>query len=548
MTPGISLAEQELARALLWLRAHLPASANLHADSRAIQAGDVFLAYAVEGADGRPYIQNALQRGAGAILYQPSEEEDGAASDANLALETGHPINSNSTSITDNNTAANSVISTPRLSVAHLAALAGPLASAWYGAPSDALYVVGITGTNGKTSCSHWIAQAFGTLDTPCAVIGTLGSGMPGALVPTGFTTPDAPQLQRCLMQVRQAGAQAVAIEASSHALVQERLKGTAFDVAIFTNLSRDHLDYHQTPEAYETAKNRLFDWPGLRCAIINQDDAAGQRLLERVCEKVRTIAYSIDEQMQKPMSGEFLQAKAIRVSATGTSFQVESSWGKGAAEISAPGAFNVSNALAVLGALLVADVPFEQALAHLAQLTSVPGRMQRMGGRLHADEPLIVIDYAHTPDALEKALTELRSVTQQRGGALICLFGCGGNRDAGKRPLMGEIAQRLADQVILTSDNPRYESPAAIIDEIAGGMTGNETAARCIEDRASAILQTIRGAAAKDVILLAGKGHEATQEIEGKKRPFSDQEHTRLALTARAARNVLGMAKKRSD
>ncbi len=524
MTPGISLAEQELARVLLWLRAHLPDSANLHADSRAIQPGDAFLAYPVEGADGRPYIQDALQRGAGAILYQPSAEGESSASNA---------------------AAASGSASTPCLPVANLAALAGPLASAWYEAPSDALYVVGITGTNGKTSCSHWIAQALGALDTPCAVIGTLGSGMPGALVPTGFTTPDAPQLQRCLMQVRKAGARAVAIEASSHALAQGRLNGTAFDVAIFTNLSRDHLDYHQTSEAYEAAKNRLFDWPGLRCAIINQDDAAGQRLLERVHEKVRTIAYSIDEKMLKPINGEFLQAKEIRVSTTGMSFQVESSWGKGSVEIAAPGAFNVSNALAVLGALLVADIPFEQALARLGELTSVPGRMQRLGGHLHADEPLIVIDYAHTPDALEKALTELRSVAQQRGGELICLFGCGGNRDTGKRPLMGEIAQRLADQVILTSDNPRYESPAAIIDEIARGMQGEKTGLRRIEDRASAILQTIRGATAKDVILLAGKGHETTQEIEGKKRPFSDQEHTRLALTARAARSVLGMGKK---
>ncbi len=541
MTPAISRSDQELARALLWLRSHLPASADLHADSRAIQPGDGFLAYAVEGADSRPYIQDALQRGAGAILWEPVEltDEIGASNIATVATES------------DSTTAAAVSSGTSEqlpqmLAVANLAALAGPLASAWYGAPSDALCVIGITGTNGKTSCSHWLAQAFGALNTPCAVIGTLGNGLPGALVPTGFTTPDAPQLQRCLKQICDAGARVVALEASSHALAQGRLNGTAFDVAIFTNLSRDHLDYHQTLVAYEAAKTRLFDWPGLGCAIINQDDAVGQRLLQRVSKQVRTIAYSIDAQMLTPVTGEFLHAKEIRVSVSGTVFQVDSSWGKASAEISAPGAFNVSNALAVLGALLVAEVPFAKALECLAQLTPAPGRMQRLGGRLQADEPLVVIDYAHTPDALEKVLTELRSVSQQRGGALICLFGCGGNRDAGKRPLMGEIAQRLADQVILTSDNPRNESPAAIINEIARGMQ-DEAGVRRIEDRASAILQTIRGAVAQDVVLIAGKGHEATQEIQGKKRPFSDQDHTRLALTARAARGVLGMTKRQS-
>ncbi|MBU9295110.1 UDP-N-acetylmuramoyl-L-alanyl-D-glutamate--2,6-diaminopimelate ligase [Burkholderia multivorans] len=496
-------AHQQIAAALAWLRQHVAPAAQLHADTRSLRAGDVFVAYAVDGADNRAFIADALARGAAAVLYQPE----------GLAATPNAPV---------------------ALAVPALDQLAGEIASGWYGDPSDGLLAIGVTGTNGKTSCTQWIAAALTALHQPCAIIGTLGSGMPGHLVPTGFTTPDAPQLQRSLAQLRDGGAQAVAMEVSSHALHQGRVNGTAFDIAVFTNLTQDHLDYHRTFEAYEAAKAKLFAWRGLRAAVVNRDDAAGRRLLEKLAGRVRTIAYGIGDAQQVPDADRELVAIDVRATAIGTAFRLRSSWGDADVEVGTLGTFNVSNLLAVLGALLAADVPFDAALAEIARLEPVNGRMQRLGGRLQNDEPLVVIDYAHTPDALEKTLDALRPIAVARGGRLVCMFGCGGDRDATKRPLMGAIAERLADDVVVTSDNPRSEDPQAIIDQIVAGMTAPDRARR-IEDRASAILQAVRGAAREDVVVLAGKGHEATQEIMGKKRAFSDQDHARLALAARA-------------
>jgi UDP-N-acetylmuramoyl-L-alanyl-D-glutamate--2,6-diaminopimelate ligase len=502
-------AHRQIADTLAWLHARVQPGAQLHADTRTLVAGDVFLSYAVDGADSRPFIGSAIERGAAAVLYQP-ESFDGAV-DPSVTL-----------------------------AVPKLNELAGSIASAWYDDPSDPMLVVGVTGTNGKTSCSQWIAAALGSVGTRCAIIGTLGTGMPDQLVHTGFTTPDAPQLQRSLAQLRDAGAQAVAMEVSSHALHQGRVNGTAFDIAVFTNLTQDHLDYHGTFAAYEGAKARLFAWPELRCAVINQDDEAGRRLLASTQGHARTIAYSLGAQAAAtdaaaPHADAWLHASNVRATATGTAFHLSTSdWGDAEVEVQTLGLFNVSNLLGVLGALLAADVPFDAAIAELAKLEPVNGRMQRLGGRLQNDEPLVVIDYAHTPDALEKTLEALRPMAAARGGELICMFGCGGDRDATKRPLMGAIAEKLADGVVVTSDNPRSEDPQTILDQIVAGM--NDAAkARRIEDRASAILQAIRCAAREDVILLAGKGHEATQEIMGKKRAFSDQDHARLALAARA-------------
>ena len=499
-------AHRQIADALAWLRAHVAPEAGLHADTRSLQPGDVFLAYAVEGADNRPHIANAIERGAAAVLYQP-EGYAGEKLDASIAL------------------------AVPQLDV-----LAGEIASGWYGDPSDAMLVVGVTGTNGKTSCSQWIASAFTAIGQKCAIVGTLGTGFPGQLVHTGFTTPDAPQLQRSLAQLRGAGAQAIAMEVSSHALHQGRVNGTSFDIAVFTNLTQDHLDYHHTFEAYEAAKARLFAWPGLRAAIINADDAAGRRLIAATRGKARTIAYSVaTPAADAPVADAWLRANDVRATATGTAFHLETSdWGEAQVEAHVLGLFNVSNLLGVLGALLAANVPLVAALNEISKLQPVNGRMERLGGRADQDEPLVVIDYAHTPDALEKTLEALRPMAAARGGQLICMFGCGGDRDATKRPLMGAIAERLADQVVVTSDNPRSEDPLAIIEQIVAGMQ-DASKARRIEDRASAILQAIRGAAREDVIVLAGKGHEATQEIMGKKRAFSDQDHARLALAARA-------------
>ncbi|NPT35727.1 UDP-N-acetylmuramoyl-L-alanyl-D-glutamate--2,6-diaminopimelate ligase [Paraburkholderia xenovorans] len=501
-------AQRQIADALTWLHAHVQPGAHLHADTRSLAAGDAFFAYAVDGADNRPFIEGAIERGAAAVLVQP-EGFSGAIDPSNM------------------------------LAVPALNELAGSIASGWYNDPSDSMLTVGITGTNGKTSCSQWISAALTALGTRCAIIGTLGTGLPGHLVHTGFTTPDAPQLQRSLAQLRDAGAQAVAMEVSSHALHQGRVNGTAFDIAVFTNLTQDHLDYHQTFEAYEAAKARLFAWPELRAAVINRDDAAGRRLLASTQGHARTIAYGLDSGQgalqDAPQADALLLASNVRATATGTAFHLSTSdWGDAEVEVQTLGAFNVSNLLGVLGALLAADVSFEAALAELAQLEPVNGRMQRLGGRLQNDEPLVVIDYAHTPDALEKTLEALRPMATARGGELICMFGCGGDRDATKRPLMGAIAEKIADGVVVTSDNPRSEDPQSIIEQIAAGMK-DASKARRIEDRASAILQAIRSAAREDVIVLAGKGHEATQEIMGKKRAFSDQDHARLALAARA-------------
>ncbi len=493
---------------LAWLRQHADASANLRSDSRAVAAGDVFLAYAVRGADNIPHILDAVERGAAAVVSEPAGCS--AVDAAGAAV--------------------------PVLAIPGLDALAGPIASGWYGEPSAALRVLGVTGTNGKTSVSHWLAYALSGAAAPCGLIGTLGSGMPGALLHTGFTTPNAPQLQQELAALRAEGARYVAMEVSSHGLEQGRVNGTQFDVALFTNLSRDHLDYHLTFEAYEAAKARLFDWAGLRHAVINRDDVVGRRFLERLRARggVRTIAYGLGASDAGRMGDARLNASAIRATACGTAFTVDGDWGRADVEVATLGEFNVSNLLAVLGGLLAVDVPFDVALARLAKLQPVLGRMQRIDSRSHQAEPLVVIDYAHTPDALEKTLTALRPTADQRGGRLICVFGCGGDRDATKRPLMGAIAERLADLVVITSDNPRSEVPSDIIDQIAAGMH-DPARARRIEDRAIAILHTVRGAAPEDLIVLAGKGHEATQEIAGKKRPFSDQDHAQLALAARA-------------
>ncbi|WP_368621088.1 UDP-N-acetylmuramoyl-L-alanyl-D-glutamate--2,6-diaminopimelate ligase [Paraburkholderia sp. BR13444] len=503
-------AHRQIADALAWLHAHVQPGAHLHADTRSLAAGDAFFAYAVDGADNRAFIDAAIERGAAAVLVQP--EGFAGKLDASVA----HAV--------------------PALNE-----LAGTIASAWYRDPSDAMLAVGITGTNGKTSCSQWVAAALSARGTRCAIVGTLGTGLVGQLVHTGFTTPDAPQLQRSLAQLRDAGAQAVAMEVSSHALHQGRVNGTAFDIAVFTNLTQDHLDYHGTFEAYEAAKARLFAWPELRAAVINRDDAAGRRFLASTRGHARTIAYGIEGEhgdagaTNAPEADAWLTASNVRATATGTAFHLSTSdWGNADVEVQTLGLFNVSNLLAVLGVLLAAEVPFDAALAELAKLEPVNGRMQRLGGRLQNDEPLVVIDYAHTPDALEKTLEALRPIATARGGELVCMFGCGGDRDATKRPLMGAIAERLADNVVVTSDNPRSEDPLAIIEQIAEGMQ-DASKARRIEDRASAILQAIRGAAREDVIVLAGKGHEATQEIMGKKRAFSDQDHARLALAARA-------------
>jgi UDP-N-acetylmuramoyl-L-alanyl-D-glutamate--2,6-diaminopimelate ligase len=474
---------------------------RLTSDSRRVAPGAAFFAWPGEAADGRRYIPQAIERGCAAVVW----EREGFAWDAEWRV--------------------------PNAGVQGLKTQAGFLAHEFYGRPSDALWVCGVTGTNGKTSCTHWIAQVLSRKEIKTGLIGTLGSGFPGALAANSNTTPDALELQRTLAEMLRAGAQAVAMEVSSHGLDQGRVNGVAFDCALFTNLTHDHLDYHGTMAAYGEAKARLFDAPGLAAAVLNLDDPFGSRLAGRLGARgVRTIGYGFAHaRAARDAVSEFVFAHDIRVDGANTRIALESSWGEAAATIDQIGQFNVANALGVLGCLVARGMPFPQAAALLEALPPVPGRMQKIAER--PGQPLVVVDYAHSPDALDKALRALHPVAQSRGGRLVVVFGAGGNRDADKRPLMGAIASRLAGRVVLTSDNPRGEDPAAIVAAIRRGVSGD-----CVLelDREAAIVSAIEAAAPADVVLVAGKGHEEYQEVAGKRLPFSDARIAEAALGRR--------------
>lgn len=493
-----------------WLHATAP-SAPLSLDSRRIRPGDVFIACPGESGDGRDYIAGAIEAGARAVLFDD----------------------------------AGGYVWDPEWTVAHravpgLAQLAGRFAHAWYGRPDEGLFSVAVTGTNGKTSCTQWLGQALSRCELPTVVVGTLGIGLyqrgsSGPFAATGFTTPDAVQLHRRLAEHRAQGALALAIEASSIGLVQGRMDELHVDCAVLTNFTRDHLDFHGTMEAYEQAKAKLFDWPGLKHAVINLDDPAGARMIARMRATnpaVQVIGYTTEGAQADGLS--LLSATDIRIGQLGTSFQLSSRFGRGSVRTQLIGHFNVSNALAIAGVLLARGVGWDSVVGVLEALVPVPGRMQQLGG---SDGPLIVIDYAHTPDALRKAIDTLREVAHARSGRLWCVFGCGGERDAGKRPEMGREADR-ADQVIITSDNPRSEAPEDIIAQIVAGIPEADRAKlQVIQDRATAILSAVRNAGKHDVILVAGKGHEDYQEIKGRRLPFRDADHAALALATRATR-----------
>jgi len=467
---------------------------RISSDSRRLGPGDAFAAYPGAHHDGRAYIPDAIARGAGAVLWETQGFN------------------------------WNHAWKLPHLPVDELKTKLGFIADAVYGHPSRDLWMVGVTGTNGKTSCAHWIAAGLNAAGRRAAVLGTLGNGLIGALEAGTNTTPDAALLQQMLAAYRAAGAQAAAMEVSSHGIDQGRVNGVAFDVALFTNLSRDHLDYHATMSAYGAAKARLFTWPGLRAGVINADDAFGQSLLDSARRDGRKVlSYGFG-------AADIVGAGLTSLPSGGLSFTVETPWGKGRITTPLVGSFNAANLLGVLGVLLVSGVAFDSALAILDAVEAPPGRMQRLGG---GDRPLAVIDYAHTPDALDKVLTALRPAVGE-GRELICLFGCGGERDRGKRPEMGRLAGRLADRVLVTSDNPRGEDPAAIASEIVHGLRDTGNRRYSVElDRAIAIASAIAEARRGDVVLLAGKGHETYQECNGARQPFSDAEHAARALEA---------------
>jgi UDP-N-acetylmuramoyl-L-alanyl-D-glutamate--2,6-diaminopimelate ligase len=462
-------------------------------DSRQVGTGDAFAAWPGTRVDGRAFIPDAIARGAGAVLWESRDFRWNDAWDV------------------------------PNAGVERLATRLGYLANAIYGNPSRDLWMVGVTGTNGKTTTSHWIAQGLGEAGRPCGVIGTLGIGMAGALSPAPNTTPDAAVFHETLARFRAEGAKAVAMEVSSIGLDQGRVNGATFDLAVFTNLTRDHLDYHGTMAAYGDAKARLFSWPGLACSVINADDPYGQRLIDQVRGRGgRALSYG--------MANAEVAATGLALGARGYALSVATPWGRGSVETGVVGAFNVSNLLATLGALLASDVALDDALDALSRLRPPPGRMERHGGE---GRPLVVIDYAHTPDALEKVLAALRPVVMD-GRELVCVFGCGGDRDPGKRPQMGRIAARLADRVIVTNDNPRFEDPAAIASAITRGIVETGQRRWRVElDRAAAIAAAVGAARVGDVVLVAGKGHEAYQEVAGERRPYADARAAEDALAA---------------
>lgn len=466
---------------------------RLVTDSRKVSPGDTFVAYVGERTDGRHFIHDAVKRGAASVIW----EAEGYSWDTGLQV--------------------------PNLPVKELREKAGGIASIVYGNPSEKLHVIGVTGTNGKTSSTHWIAQTMTKLGRKTAVVGTLGNGFPGKLSPAINTTPDAVTLQELLANFLAEGAQCVAMEVSSHALSQGRVNGVNFDIALFTNLTRDHLDYHGDMEAYGSAKALLFDRPELKQAILNVDDPFGSSLMNRTTAKEK-IAYGFSEMDEKRQ----VRGKNLRFEKEGMALDVESSWGCGTMRSKAVGKFNASNLLGVLCVLLASGFGLDESLAVLSRIEAVPGRMQRMGGD---GRPLVVIDYAHTPDALENVLDALREIAK---GKLACVFGCGGDRDKGKRPLMGKAASRHADRVYVTSDNPRSEDIDAIINQIVGGIEGD---CRVIRDRKDAISQAIQDSGIEDVVLLAGKGHETYQEINGERLPFSDVEVAKTALESWGAR-----------
>lgn len=480
--------------------------AGLALDNRQIQEGMVFVALQGTQAHGLQYAQAAVDAGAVAVLY----EADAAMNVLNAA------------DVPE--------LSVPVIAVEQLAWRLGEIAAHFYQYPSQDLFVVGITGTDGKTSVSHFVAEALnavtvgGLQSAVAAVIGTLGIGKPGALQTATHTTPDAITVQHHLHALRATGFTAVAMEVSSHALDQGRVNGVGFDVAVLTNLTRDHLDYHKTVEAYAAAKRRLFDWGSLQAVVVNVDDAFGQQIADELAERgVQVIAYSATGQ-----SHAGLRAGDAVFDHDGIHATIDGAWGQGMLHVPLLGRFNLDNVLAALGVLLAKGLGLAGALNALQNVRTVPGRMER----IEAQDKLVVVDYAHTPGALESVLKAVRVHTQRN---LICVFGCGGDRDAGKRPLMAQAAEQHADVVIVTDDNPRTEDADHIFEDIRRGFSSDAVVV-FEHDRAAAIRFAVQQAHPGDAVLIAGKGHETVQLLHDRQVPFDDRQQAAQALQELAA------------
>lgn len=469
---------------------------GLTLDSRLVKPGYVFFAYPGSHLDGRAFIEDAIQNGAAIIVAEDS-----------LAKKVTHP--------------SVFYVENCREKVSEMAAR-------FYDYPAKSLHIVGVTGTNGKTSCTHFIASALQEWGQSCGVIGTLGNGLYGELLPGLLTTPDAVSLQQLLAEFQQQRAAYVAMEVSSHSLEQGRVHAIPFQVGIFTNLTRDHLDYHGTMEAYGAAKRKLFDNPHLQQGVINVDDEFGQIIMNDFAKHKNLIAYSLHQPYRDYPS---IYVKKMHLDTTGIQAEIVSPWGEGLLQSSLMGQFNVSNLLAVFGALCLLKFPFQRVLTALSHLKPVPGRMQTLGD---AGTPLVVVDYSHTPDSLEQALQALRKHCR---GQLVCLFGCGGDRDRGKRPLMAAIAEKWADRVMVTDDNPRTEDPAQIVADIMAGFL-NKKSVIVQHDRSKAIHDVIHYSSIGDTILIAGKGAELYQQKGTVKIPFSDSLEAASALTHKKKSN----------
>jgi UDP-N-acetylmuramoyl-L-alanyl-D-glutamate--2,6-diaminopimelate ligase len=462
---------------------------GLKTDSREVASGDAFVALSGTSTPADFYVDAAIKAGAAVILME--SDQAGECSERLGALV---------------------------VPVVGLRGLVGALADRFFEHPSQRLRLIGVTGTNGKTSVCHYVAQLLKETGTPCGILGTLGYGMPGALHPATHTTPDSVQVNRVLSRILKQNGRAAVMEVSSHALDQGRIDNLTMTGAVFTNLTRDHLDYHGSMEAYGEAKARLFEREELHFSVINFDDPFGRQLFDQLAGKCDRVRYSLHEAQTELWLREF------RATDEGFEAEIDGEWGRFVISVPLMGSFNASNVLAAMATVLTLGVPVERAQQAVARLTPPPGRLERFGG---VSGVRVVVDYAHTPDALANALAALRPHV---AGDLICVFGCGGDRDAGKRPEMAREAEKQANRIVVTDDNPRSEDPAAITHDIVAGFRDPEKVA-VIHDRAEAIQAAIRTATPDDLVLIAGKGHETYQEIAGQKYPFSDAEHVRHIL-----------------
>jgi len=475
---------------------------GLATDSRSVRCGDLFLACQGLQVHGLAHVDQAIRQGAVAVVWEP-------VSDAQISDIAGS-------------------LSVPAAAIAGLSQKLSIIADRFYAHPSESLHVIGVTGTDGKTTVTHFIAQALSVGKQSCGLLGTLGYGVYGALQPPTHTTPDALRLQAEFAALRDSGVGQVAMEVSSHALHQNRAAAVAFDTAVLTHLSRDHLDYHGSIEAYAEAKRRLFQSPQLSCVVLNVSDDFGRRLASELQGRLRVIAYQSRPDGAARNQADWLELAGVQPLEKGIALQLESSWGTATFEALLLGVFNAENLLAALGALLASGLPLQTAVQRLLRVTTVPGRMELFTQQGSAR---VVVDYAHTPHALETVLQALRP---HCSGELVCVFGAGGDRDQGKRPLMGALAERYADRVVLTSDNPRHEDPGSIIDQIARGFEQPQRALRIV-DRAEAIEAAVGDAAADDLVLVAGKGHEDYQQCGSLKLSFSDRSWVRRVLRRQA-------------